>query len=181
MSQHDQCGDKEKGLPGETVNFTRGDNPDFSHSAGVLECSVHEVKEDSSQSSFVNSVSSTPNRQWRKSRIAGLLGTHSKGTAVKLVSAVDTFERWLWMGYSHEKRRIEDITPRELDQYLADFFLNIKKPDGGDYNCETFRILRSNIDTFLKSQNYPVSIIKGEMFFQSQQCYIARRNMLRMT
>ncbi|XP_064597050.1 uncharacterized protein LOC135463632 isoform X4 [Liolophura sinensis] len=181
VSQHDQCDDKEKVLPGETVNFARVDNPDLSNSAAVLEYSVHEAIEDMSQGGVVNSVSATPNRLWRKSRIAGLLGTHSKGTAVKLVSAVDTFERWLWIGYNQENRRIEDITPSELDQYLADFFLNIKKPDGGDYNCETFRILRSNIDTFLKSQNYPVSIIKGDMFFQSQQCYIARRNMLRMT
>lgn len=91
-----------------------------------------------------------------------------ESVARNLKSAVSIFERWLTSeGYS-EERKIEDIPPTELNEYLAHFFSTIKQHTGDDYRPNSLKRLREFIQRYLKSVRYPCSIGTSPQFRSSQ-------------
>lgn len=63
----------------------------------------------------------------------------------------------------------------DLDKYLAEFFSVVKRTDGMEYGAHRLSCLRSNLERFLKENNYPYSIIKSLEFFNSQAAFQAKR------
>lgn len=94
------------------------------------------------------------------------------------ISVVTALERWWWQAYE-EKRRMETLTPVELDNYLCEFYTVLKKPSGKDYDPKSFRAFPTTLDSFLKERNYPVSIQKSPLFCRSQLAYRTRLRKLR--
>lgn len=109
----------------------------------------------------------------------GLKKPKSRTTFAMFASCVGTMHRWIQRKYPDEHRTIEDIPPIELDFYLAGFFQEVKKPSGTDYSPESLRTLRSYIQGYLETKNYPESITKSRTFLKSQQVYSHRRVQLR--
>lgn len=106
----------------------------------------------------------------------------AKSTVRNIAAAVGTFERWL--GYTsvhNDRRNVETIPPEQLDEYLVEFYESVTKPSGDDYNVESFRLLRSNLESFLRDYNYPYSIVKCPVFLRSQIAYRQRKDSLSKT
>lgn len=95
-----------------------------------------------------------------------------------MAAAVGTFERWLWQKYTEEKREITDITPVELDKYLAEFFNEIRTPSGADYKLESFVRLKSYLGRYLKETQYPELLSGSPVFQTSQAAFRARKFLL---
>ncbi|XP_064597051.1 uncharacterized protein LOC135463632 isoform X5 [Liolophura sinensis] len=105
--------------------------------------------------------------------------TKKRSTAGNRVYAVRTFERWLERQPCQDQRTIEAIPPTELDLYLADFFSCVKNSGGKDYSSESFRILRANINSYLREKRYPVSITTSALFNKSQNAFSIRKHNLK--
>lgn len=91
-----------------------------------------------------------------------------------MVSVVCMVQRWLWRRYG-EMRYLERMPAADLDKYLAEFFSVVKRTDGMEYGAHRLSCLRSNLERFLKENNYPYSIIKSLEFFNSQAAFQAKR------
>ncbi|XP_064597061.1 uncharacterized protein LOC135463632 isoform X14 [Liolophura sinensis] len=105
--------------------------------------------------------------------------TKNKGTGWNVTYAVRTFERWLERQSNQSQRKIETIPPVELDSYLVEFFSSVKNISGKDYSSESFRILRTNISSYLKDQHYPASITSSSVFARSQSAFMLRKRRLK--
>ncbi|XP_064597378.1 uncharacterized protein LOC135463852 isoform X4 [Liolophura sinensis] len=91
-------------------------------------------------------------------------------TIRNIVTCVRTFERWLSEGPYGDNRPMVEIPPAELDQFLADFYRSIKTPQGTEYKLQSKLCLRSNLDRYLKHNEYP-SIVSSSVFHKSQNAF----------
>lgn len=91
-------------------------------------------------------------------------------TIRNIVTCVRTFERWLSESTYADSRPIVEIPPVELDQCLADFYRSIKTPQGTEYKLQSKLCLRSNLDRYLKHNEYP-SIVSSPVFHKSQAAF----------
>ena len=69
-----------------------------------------------------------------------------------------------------ETIKVEEIQPEELNKYLCEFVLSIKRKDGDDYEPSRLPGLKSSFSRHLKECKYPVSIIEGKEFDQARKC-----------
>ncbi|XP_064597608.1 uncharacterized protein LOC135464060 isoform X1 [Liolophura sinensis] len=138
-----------------------------------LPLGAHEVIRKMSQSASIFPVPMKSNES-RRNRIRN---RHQKAekTVRNVVGAVGNFERWLWSRFSDETREIFAIPPAELDRYLALFFSEAEKLTGGSFHPETFRSLRSRLESYLKDNNYPESIMHSPHFSESRRAYHQRK------
>lgn len=112
----------------------------------------------------------------RKSKISrDRLAVIPRQTVTSMAAAVGTFERWLWQKYSQENRGITDIPPVELDQFLADFFREIRTPSGTDYKPESFVGLKCYLGRYLKETNYPALLSSSRVFQKAREAFRERR------
>lgn len=114
------------------------------------------------------------NNESRRNRIRNRHQKPEK-TVRNVVGAVGNFERWLWSRFSEETREIFAIPPVELDRYLALFFSEVEKPTGGSFHPESFRSLRSRLESYLKDNSYPESIMHSPSFSESRQAFLQRK------
>lgn len=98
-------------------------------------------------------------------------------TIGNIVNSVGILERWIWKEYG-DGRNIEAMPPEELDSYLTEFFPTLKKPNGEDYDADSWTNFRSYLDRFLKEHNYPCSISKSVTFAESQRVFKTKRKWL---
>ena len=89
-------------------------------------------------------------------------------------------ETWLrtYLEWANEKKKpksIENLSPEDLDEILGDFYAELKKKDGSDYEPESLGVMQASLDRYLKNKGYKVSIIqgrensKGESYYPSAQ------------
>ena len=74
---------------------------------------------------------------------------------------------------------IEIMAPEKLDKVLSNFYAEVKKKDGDDYEPESLNIMQSAIKRYLKEKNYPLSIVQSREFHSSQVILNARTISLR--
>lgn len=103
----------------------------------------------------------------------------NKLTAAKTRSHVKLFQTWFSGEPYHDQRKIEDVTPEELDPILETFFRTIKTKDGRDYGPASYESVRQSLERHLKEQNYPVSMTTDYAFTNSQMAYKMRLKLLR--
>ena len=68
---------------------------------------------------------------------------------------------------------------QELNEYLSEFILNVKRKDGEDYEPSSLRGLIASFNRHFKEQKYPGSIIEGAEFEQTRKCLEARSKQLK--
>ena len=82
-------------------------------------------------------------------------------------------ETWLrthleWANEKKKPKSIENLSPAELDEVLGDFYTELKKKDGSDYESESLGVMQASLDRHLKNKGYTVSIIRGREFANSK-------------
>ena len=83
-------------------------------------------------------------------------------------------ETWFrtYLEWANEKKKpksIENLSPEELDEVLGDFYTELKKKDGSDYEPESLGVMQASLDRYLKNKGYKVSIIRGREFAKSNK------------
>ncbi|XP_067022164.1 uncharacterized protein KIAA1958-like [Acropora muricata] len=69
--------------------------------------------------------------------------------------------------YKNESRHIEEIAPKELNAYIAEFIITVRKKDGNeDYEPSSLRSLMASFERYLKKKNYGFSIMEGDAEFE---------------
>ena len=79
----------------------------------------------------------------------------------------------------NEQRKIEEIQPEELNRYVSEFIVSVKRKDGQDYEPSSLRGLFSSFNRYLKERKYSASIIEDTVFDQARKCLEARSKQLK--
>jgi hypothetical protein len=103
----------------------------------------------------------------------------NKNTLKKTLSDVAKFERFLES--KQETKQCHQIEPDLLDEYLANFILSVRKPDGDEYEPSTIRNMVGSIDRKLRRQRYPHKIFseQSNIFQLSRDALHAKQKSLK--
>ena len=71
-----------------------------------------------------------------------------------------------WSGRLKEERRKECV---DLDKTLSQFYAEVRKESGEDYEPDSLRVMQATLERHLKSKLYPKSIIKDREFLSSRK------------
>ncbi|XP_021367431.1 uncharacterized protein KIAA1958-like [Mizuhopecten yessoensis] len=98
-------------------------------------------------------------------------------TVRKTVSDLNKFTTWLKS--KNEQRQQGELDSKELDQYLALFFMNAQKSNGGEFEQDTLKSIQSSINRHLKQKGLTVDIISDREFTHSREVFASKRKLLR--
>jgi hypothetical protein len=98
-------------------------------------------------------------------------------TKTKTKSDVSKFVEWLASITEH--RNLVDIPPKELDNLLARFWLNVRKSDGTEYEPGSLSSFRQSIWRHLKEKQYSTNIMTDPAFQHSSAVLQAKRKDLK--
>ena len=73
-----------------------------------------------------------------------------------------------------ENRKMEEIQPQELNDFLSEFILTVKRKDGGDYEPSSLRGVIANFNRHLKNVKCSKSIVEDREFKQTRKALDAR-------
>ncbi|XP_044180055.1 uncharacterized protein LOC114950176 [Acropora millepora] len=80
----------------------------------------------------------------------------------------------------NESRLIEEIAPKELNAYIAEFIITVRKKDGNeDYEPSSLRSLMASFERYLKKKNYGFSIMKDAEFEQARKALQSKQKDLK--
>ena len=79
----------------------------------------------------------------------------------------------------NEQRKIEEIQPEELNRFVSEFIVSVKRKVGQDYEPSSLRELFSSFNRYLKERKYSASIIEHIVFDQARKCLEARSKQLK--
>jgi hypothetical protein len=104
----------------------------------------------------------------------------NKNTAKVTESHVRLFREWL--ATKNELCEISQIEPQNLDLYLAQFFLSVRKPGTSDdlnaldrqYEPSTLLAIHSSIFRHLRNTSYGINIKQDERFVHSRNVLSAK-------
>ena len=69
-----------------------------------------------------------------------------------------------------ESRLIEEIPPKELNAYIAEFIITVRKKDSNeDYEPSSLLSLMASFERYLRKKNYGFSIMKDAEFEQPRR------------
>ena len=78
----------------------------------------------------------------------------------------------------NKQRKIE-IQSEQLNRYVSEFILSVKRKDGQDYEPSSLRGLFSSFNRYLKERKYSASIIEDIVFDQARKCLEAPSKQLK--
>ena len=78
-----------------------------------------------------------------------------------------------------KNRKIEEIQPQELNDFLSAFIVNVKRKDGGDYEPSNLRGFIASFNRHLKNVKYSKSIVEDREFEQTRKALDARSKLLK--
>ena len=84
-----------------------------------------------------------------------------------------------WAGARGFYTKSEKYKPEDLNQTLEKFYIEIRRKDCKDYEPDSLKVMLAALDRYLKSRDYPVSIIKGQEFNSSRKVIERRARKLR--
>lgn len=91
----------------------------------------------------------------------------NENTRKKTQQNVALLEEFLTL--RNESRLIEEIAPKELNAYIAEFIITVRKKDSNeDYESSSLRSLMASFERYLK-KNYGFSIMKDAEFEQARK------------
>ena len=92
----------------------------------------------------------------------------NENTRKKTQQNVALLEEFLTL--RNESRLIEEIAPKELKAYIAEFIITVRKKDSNeDYEPSSLRSLMASFERYLKKKNYGFSIMKDAEFEQARK------------
>ena len=69
-----------------------------------------------------------------------------------------------WLKDQNERRQVHEISPDQLNKYLARYFLSVVKQDGTEYEPESLRSHLGSFSRHLKEKNYAENIMESDKF-----------------
>ena len=105
-------------------------------------------------------------------------GTIYRGARKRKYKNVALLEEFLTL--RNESRHIEEIAPKELNAYIAEFIITVRKKDGNeDYEPSSLRSLMASFERYLKKKNYGFSIMKDAEFEQARKALQSKQKDLK--
>ena len=86
----------------------------------------------------------------------------SKNTKFSTNTWVNTYRSWAKVRGNMEQ--MEKYSAKELNNVLGQFYGEIRKKDGSDYEPDCLRVMQASINRYLLEKKYPISIITGSQF-----------------
>ena len=105
-----------------------------------------------------------------------ILDQKAKSTKSKETTDYNQLKRFL--SSKNEMREIEMIPPKELDNYLCQFFMTAKTLKGKLYEPDTLTSFRNSYQRILESKNSSYDLKGGQDFLNSRKVLSARRKEL---
>lgn len=91
---------------------------------------------------------------------------------------IKAFKDWLVSHHPSETRNICELSPEDLDHYLASFYTSAKRQDGTDFSAGSLNFLQLSIARYLQEHSYRYSVVKGLEFRASQEALRQRQQVL---
>ena len=112
---------------------------------------------------------------------ADLESLSSKSESINTKRSTST---WLnvyraWAEVRYKKADFENYPPRELDTILCQFYGEVRKRNGEEYEPDSLRVMQSGLHRYLKDKNFPKSIIEDIEFTQSNKVLEGKARTLR--
>lgn len=79
----------------------------------------------------------------------------------------------------NESREVEDLPPEILSQNICEFFMNVKKQNGSEYEPDSLSTIYRGLNRYLQTKNYGYDIIHHELFNNCKRVLKAKRKLLR--
>uniref|UniRef100_A0A670ZNC7 KIAA1958 n=1 Tax=Pseudonaja textilis TaxID=8673 RepID=A0A670ZNC7_PSETE len=97
----------------------------------------------------------------------------------KIMTALRNFREFLISKYPSETREIYIIPCKELDAYLASFFVDARQKDGSEYEPNSLANYQCGLERYLKEHRYGYSITRDKEFKRSQEALKQKQMELR--
>ena len=146
-----------------TLNMEEGEGEDDEHNEQTLK----DIEESLAMSPSFASTTFTMN------------GTNvSTHTFRKTEWDVKKLENYVRVTYN-DMQPIENMTPGLMNDYLKSFFDYAKKSDGMDYEPESLIGFMNSFERYLKTKNYPESLLRSETFKDARNILKKKRELVR--
>ena len=85
-----------------------------------------------------------------------------------------TTKTWLntylsWAETRNQRQDIKNLSPVDLNAVLGQFYADLKKKNGEDYEPESLAIMQASLDRHLKEKGYTLSIVRVPQFYSSNK------------
>ena len=87
------------------------------------------------------------------------------------------FEKWAKTRGKEEQLESYDIP--ELNEALSQFYAELRKENGQDYEPDSLKVMQAALDRHLRSKNYPKSIVRDTEFLSSRKVLEGKARKLR--
>ena len=82
-------------------------------------------------------------------------------------------ENWIrvfiaWASSRGYNTAMESYSPVDLNKKLEQFYAEIRKKDGEEYEPDSLKVMHASLDRYLKEKKYPESILNGKAFSSSK-------------
>ena len=84
-----------------------------------------------------------------------------------------------FLNSKNESRTIEEIPQKELNEYISEFIIAVRRKDGEDFEPSSLRGLICSFNRHLKACNYACSVIEDSQFEQVRQALEVRSKELK--
>ncbi|XP_010132256.1 PREDICTED: uncharacterized protein LOC104491517 [Buceros rhinoceros silvestris] len=91
---------------------------------------------------------------------------------------IKVFKDWMVLHHPSETRNICELSPEDLDRYLASFYTSAKRQDGSDFSASSLHFFQLSIARYLQEHSYRYSVVKGLEFRASQEALRQRQQVL---
>ena len=113
------------------------------------------------------------NRLVDKSKVKDFIDQQKKKSTVNCTKR-DLNIVYKWLVSKNELRLIETIPATELDTYLAEFYVNVKKDNGSEYEPGSIDSIRASVERHLCESEYPHSL-RDKVFDFSMRALSAKK------
>ena len=98
----------------------------------------------------------------------------NESTKKKTLQNVAVLQQFL--ASKNEERKLEEIPPEELNEYLSEFIITVRTKDKQEeYEPSSLRGFIASFERYLKKKNYGHSIIKDLEFEKEKLCHPSRK------
>ena len=108
-----------------------------------------------------------------------ILSKRNKNTVKQTNLQIKKFESWLASSPRCESRPLRDIPVLSMDRYVGSYLLEIKKPDGCDYEPDSLTTIHRSINRKLQEIGYEFDLVRSPEFATSKKVLEARRRELK--
>lgn len=152
-------------------------NCDSNNDASVLNVDTSIMGNGDLQNSLKDSPPSSPT-QYNLNNLMSSLNNVSTHTFRKTEWDVKKLENYVRNAFC-DNTPMESMRPIQLNRYLKSFFELAKKSDGMDYEPESLIGFMNSFERYLKTKNYPESLLRSETFKEARTVLKKKRDLVR--